>query len=61
VLGNTTGSVEDLRDVARAVAASRITPVIDKTFGIDETPQAYAYLAQGGQHFGKIAISHGTR
>jgi NADPH:quinone reductase-like Zn-dependent oxidoreductase len=61
VQGNTTGSVEDLRDVARAIAASRITPVIDKTFGIDETPQAYAYLAQGGQHFGKIAISHGAR
>lgn len=61
VQGNTTGSVEDLRDVARAVGASGIAPVIDKTFGIDETPQAYAYLAQGGQHFGKIAISHRAR
>lgn len=61
VQGNTTGSVDDLRDVARAVAASGIAPVVDKTFGIDETPQAYAYLAQGGQHFGKIAISHRGR
>ncbi|TAM50538.1 MAG: NAD(P)-dependent alcohol dehydrogenase [Paraburkholderia sp.] len=59
VQGNTTGSVADLRDAARAVAASKMTPVIDRTFGIDETPQAYAYLAQGGQHFGKIAITCG--
>lgn len=56
--GNTTGSVADLRDAARAVAASKIAPVIDTTFSIGETPQAYAYLAQGGQHFGKIAIAH---
>lgn len=61
VQGVTTGSVADLRDVVRAVAASRITPIIDKTFGIDETPQAYDYLAQGGQHFGKIAITHTVR
>lgn len=58
VQGNTTGSVADLRDVTRAVAASKIVPVVDKTFPIGETPQAYAYLAQGGQHFGKIAIAH---
>lgn len=58
VQGNTTGSVADLRDVARAIAASKIVPVVDKTFPIAETPQAYAYLAQGGQHFGKIAIAH---
>ncbi|HTH75361.1 MAG TPA: NAD(P)-dependent alcohol dehydrogenase [Trinickia sp.] len=61
VQGNTTGSVADLRDVARAIAASKIVPVVDKTFPISETPQAYAYLAQGGQHFGKIAITHEGR
>lgn len=61
VQGVSTGSVADLRDVVRAVAASRIMPVVDKTFGIDETPQAYAYLAQGGQHFGKIVITHAAR
>lgn len=61
VQGVSTGSVADLRDVVRAVAASRIIPVVDKTFGIDETPQAYAYLAQGGQHFGKIVITHAAR
>ncbi|MGN6667560.1 MAG: zinc-dependent alcohol dehydrogenase family protein [Trinickia sp.] len=56
--GTNTGPVSDLRDVARAIAASKIAPVVDTTFGIDEAPRAYAHLAQGGQHFGKIAISH---
>jgi len=56
--GNTTGSVADLRDAARAVAASKVAPVVDTTFPIGETPQAYAHLARGGQHFGKIAIAH---
>ncbi len=58
VQGNTTGSVADLRDVARAISAGKIVPVVDKTFSIGETQQAYALMAQGGQHFGKIAIAH---
>ena len=58
VQGNNTGAVSDLRDVVRAIAASKLVPVIDKTFGLDEVPQAYDYLAHGGQHFGKIAIAH---
>ncbi|MFL6602589.1 MAG: NAD(P)-dependent alcohol dehydrogenase [Steroidobacteraceae bacterium] len=56
--GNNTGSVADLRDAARAIGAAGIRPVIDRTFAIDETAQAYARLANGGQHFGKIAIAH---
>lgn len=58
VRGNNTGSVADLRDVTRAVAASGIKPVIDRTFSLDETAQAYTRLAGGGQHFGKITIAH---
>lgn len=58
VQGNNTGPVSDLRDVARAIAASKIVPAVDKIFGIDEVPQAYGYLAEGGRHFGKIAIAH---
>jgi len=58
VQGNNTGSVADLRDAARAIAASGIKPVIDRTFTLDETAQAYARLATGGQHFGKLAIAH---
>jgi len=58
VRGNNTGSVADLRDATRAVAASGIKPVIDRTFDLDETSQAYTRLAGGGQHFGKITIAH---
>jgi len=58
VQGNNTGPVSDLRDVARAIAASKIMPIVDTAFGIGEVPQAYAYLAEGGRHFGKIAIEH---
>jgi NADPH:quinone reductase-like Zn-dependent oxidoreductase len=57
VQGNNTGPVEDLADVARAVAAHRITPIIDKAFGINEAAAAYARLG-GGQSFGKVAILH---
>ncbi len=57
-MGNSTGSVDDLADAARAIAAHRIVPVIDRTFGIDDTAAAYAELNAGGRHSGKIAIVH---
>ncbi|RTM01707.1 NAD(P)-dependent alcohol dehydrogenase [Ancylobacter aquaticus] len=56
VVGNNTGSVADLAEAARAVTAQRIVPVLDQTFDIGETSLAYARLAAGGLHFGKIAI-----
>ena len=58
VVGNNTGSVADLAEAARAMGAHRIEPVIDRVFGIDETQAAYAELAAGGRHFGKLAIVH---
>lgn len=58
IVGNNTGSVADLAEAARAIAAQRIVPVIDQLFGIDETPAAYAELSAGGRHFGKLAIVH---
>ena len=58
IVGNNTGSVADLADAVRAIAAHRIVPVIDKVFGIAETAAAYAELGAGGRHFGKIAITH---
>ncbi len=56
VQGNNTGSVADFRDAVRAVGVARITPVVDRTFGMDEAAQAYAHLAAGGRHFGKLVI-----
>jgi len=56
VVGNNTGSVADLAEAAKAIAAHHIVPVIDQRFSIAETSAAYAELAAGGKHFGKIAI-----
>ena len=58
LVGNNTGSVADLADAMRAIAAHRIVPVIDRRFGLDDTAAAYAELAAGGRHFGKLAIVH---
>ena len=57
IQGNNTGPVADLRSVAVAIAAHRLAPVVDRTFAMDQAAEAYAHLAAGGQHFGKIAIS----
>ncbi|MES2951195.1 MAG: NAD(P)-dependent alcohol dehydrogenase [Pseudomonadota bacterium] len=58
IVGNNTGSVADLAEAARAIAAHRIVPVIDRVFGIEDTAEAYAELNAGGRHFGKLAITH---
>lgn len=58
IIGNSTGSVADLAEATRAISANRIVPVIDRVFGIEDTPAAYAELSAGGRHFGKLAITH---
>lgn len=58
IVGNNTGSVADLAEAARAIAAHRIVPVIDRVFSLDDTRAAYAELSAGGRHFGKLAIAH---
>ena len=58
IVGNSTGSVADLAQATRAIAAHRIVPVIDRIFDIADTGAAYAELSAGGRHFGKLAIVH---
>lgn len=58
IVGNNTGSVANLAEATRAIAAHRIVPVIDRVFDIADTAAAYAELSTGGRHFGKIAIAH---
>ncbi len=58
IVGNNTGSVADLAEAAKAIAAHCIVPVIDRVFDIADTASAYAELSAGGRHFGKIAIAH---
>jgi NADPH:quinone reductase-like Zn-dependent oxidoreductase len=49
------GSVRMFEALNRAVAASALRPIIDRTFAFDEARAAYEYLASGA-HFGKVVI-----
>ena len=57
ILGNNTGPVADLRGAATTMAKHRLVPVIDQTFAMDDVAEAYARLAAGGRHFGKLVIT----
>jgi NADPH:quinone reductase-like Zn-dependent oxidoreductase len=58
VAGIYVGSVAMFHRLTSALAANRIEPIIDRTFGFDEARAAYEYLASGS-HFGKVVIRHG--
>lgn len=53
------GGREAFEDMCRAVAANRLKPVIDKTFGFTELQQAIYYL-KSGSHFGKVVVEVGS-
>jgi NADPH:quinone reductase-like Zn-dependent oxidoreductase len=55
IAGVYVGSVAMFEGLVRALEASRITPIVDRTFGFGEVKDAYAYLASGA-HFGKVVI-----
>ncbi|TRW14442.1 zinc-dependent alcohol dehydrogenase family protein [Glacieibacterium frigidum] len=55
IKGIAEGSRAMLVRLLRAVETSGIAPVVDKVFGFDEAPAAYAYL-KGGAHVGKVLI-----
>jgi NADPH:quinone reductase-like Zn-dependent oxidoreductase len=57
VLGNNTGSAEDLAEAVAAIAAHRIEPVVDRVFALDSLRDAYEMLGGAKSHFGKLAIS----
>jgi len=40
----------------RAMAASEMEPVVDRTFGFDEVQEAYRYV-EGGEHQGKVVVT----
>lgn len=41
----------------RVVARHRLRPVIDRVFGFDRAPEAFAHFA-GASRFGKVVIEH---
>jgi len=55
VQGIYVGSTETFEAMNAAIAANKITPVVDRVFGFDEAQAAYKHMAAGA-HFGKIVI-----
>ncbi|SOE95000.1 Zinc-binding dehydrogenase [Burkholderia sp. D7] len=55
IVGNNTGSTANLADAVRAIATTGIKPVIDRTFGFEQTVDAYRFV-ESAAHFGKVAI-----
>jgi NADPH:quinone reductase-like Zn-dependent oxidoreductase len=55
VQGIYVGSAAMLERMAKAIESNAMTPLIDCTFGIDDSADAYAHLASG-RHFGKVVI-----
>jgi NADPH:quinone reductase-like Zn-dependent oxidoreductase len=56
--GISVGSAQMFTAMNRAIAASGLTPIIDKVFAFDEAPAAYRHL-QSARHFGKVVIRVG--
>lgn len=57
IQGNNTGPVAELRAAAAAIARHRLVPVVDQSFAMEDFAEAYAHLAAGGRHFGKLVIT----
>ncbi len=55
----TVGHRAALMELARAVAASGLKPVIDRVFPFAEAPEAFAHL-ESGAHLGKVVIRCGS-
>ena len=51
------GSREMFEQMDRFIEKHELTPVIDRTFGFDDLPEALHYM-ESGSHFGKIVISY---
>jgi NADPH:quinone reductase-like Zn-dependent oxidoreductase len=51
----TVGSVEHFAAMNRFLTENAIHPIIDRVYGFDQAPEAFAHL-RSGSHFGKIAV-----
>ena len=52
----TCGSRDDLRDMVRAIDASTIRPMIDRTYPFEALPDAFDRL-EAAEHIGKICVN----
>ena len=55
IIGVTVGSVEHFTAMNRFLAQNAIRPVVDRVYGFDEVPEAFARL-RASLHFGKIVV-----
>jgi NADPH:quinone reductase-like Zn-dependent oxidoreductase len=55
VLGSTMGSDEDMADMLRAVGGTKLRPIIDRSFVLDQGVEALRYL-ESGDRFGKVVL-----
>lgn len=55
LFGLTVGTHQHQRDMVRAINASGLRPIVDRSFPLTELAEAFRYQATG-QHFGKICI-----
>jgi NADPH:quinone reductase-like Zn-dependent oxidoreductase len=55
VTGSTMGSDEEMSDMLRMVAGTKLRPLIDQTFSLDDGVKALEYL-EAGEHFGKVVL-----
>lgn len=56
LVGSTMGSVEDFSNMLRMVAGSSLKPLIDRTYALEQGPEALRYLETGNQ-FGKVVLT----
>jgi NADPH:quinone reductase-like Zn-dependent oxidoreductase len=55
IIGVTVGSGEHFAAMNRFLSDNTIHPIVDRVYGFDEAPEAYAYL-RSGSHFGKVVV-----
>ncbi|MBK3659807.1 NAD(P)-dependent alcohol dehydrogenase [Bradyrhizobium diazoefficiens] len=55
IIGVTVGSVEHFAAMNRFLIEHAIHPILDRVYGFDEVPEAYAHL-RTGSHFGKVVV-----
>jgi NADPH:quinone reductase-like Zn-dependent oxidoreductase len=55
ITGISVGSTDDFTDMLTAISAHGMKPVIDSTFPLDRTVDAFKRL-ESGKHFGKVVI-----
>jgi NADPH:quinone reductase-like Zn-dependent oxidoreductase len=56
IIGSTSGSFSEFREVVAQFASGRLRPLIDQRFPLEDIGSAMAYLQRGAQ-FGKVVIT----